>query len=431
MAQSYIPAGTNVLCTEMTSGSPAQLGIAKKNVTVYCNGGNKPLLNISDKKLSCALQCRIKQSFFTGLGNLLAGLAFGALAVATVALVAAATIATGGAALALAGAIALMVSSAAAAGSLTSVGAALVYKYIANECDCSLSGTWELTHSRVYIQGESALLQKSILTCPKGGIITLVMDDVHAITIAERVSSLNNEIMNKNSWSKFKQGLIGNGANVFGAWNLEQVGGSVFGLVVGTGLSVYDYCNESDKAGRDENMQKQQQYAHHMISAEKGNLNTNNDLWTDNNTRDMGISIIYGITSSGIGASKETILHNKVLMNEITSLGNEAAQGLAEGNYQIWREFSWAQNAALDDLAKDSKGFKDIGKGMLDDMWKGTGKWYTIGGIGIGIASAMINNSIENKSNIDESELYKKMIEDINKMRGELSGSINIIAETR
>ena len=160
MAQSYIPAGTNVICTEMTSGSPAQLGISRENVMVYCNEGSKPLLNISDKKLSCALQCRIKQSFFTGLGYLLVGLALGALAVTAVAFVAAATVATGGAALALAGTVALMVSSVAAAGSLASTGAALTYKYIANECDCSLAGMWELTHSRVYIQGRKRLTAK-------------------------------------------------------------------------------------------------------------------------------------------------------------------------------------------------------------------------------------------------------------------------------
>ncbi|MBW4758764.1 hypothetical protein [Prevotella denticola] len=40
----------------------------------------KTLLNICDKKLSCSLQCRIKQSFFSGLAELLTGLALGALA---------------------------------------------------------------------------------------------------------------------------------------------------------------------------------------------------------------------------------------------------------------------------------------------------------------------------------------------------------------
>ncbi len=430
MAQSYIPAGTNVICTEMTSGSPAQLGITRDNVMVYCNEGEEPLLNTMDKKLSCAMQCRIKQSFFTGLGNLMVGLALGALAVAAVAFVAAATVATGGAALALAGTVALMVSGVAAAGSLASSGVALAYKYIANECDCSLSGKWELVHDRVYIQGENALLQKSILNCPKGGVISLVMDDIKARQVARQVSDLNNKIMNENAWSKFKQGLIGNGANVFGAWSPEQVGGSVFGLVIGTGLSVYDYCNEADKIGRDENMLMQQQYAHEMLTTNSNNIDVNEHLWTNSNTRDIGVSTTYGVASSGIGATKEVVLHNRSLMNEVTNLGNEALQGLTEGNYQAWRELSWAQDAAIADLATNSKGLKDIGKGVLDGMWKGTNKWYTLGGIGTGIAAAIINNTIENEANMNEDNIYKKIIERINRMRIESSKNINIIAES-
>ena len=30
MAQSYIPAGTDVICTEMTGGEPAQLGLTRE-----------------------------------------------------------------------------------------------------------------------------------------------------------------------------------------------------------------------------------------------------------------------------------------------------------------------------------------------------------------------------------------------------------------
>lgn len=429
MAQSYIPAGTNVICTEMTSGSPAQLGISRDDITIYCDEGKKTLLNINDKKLSCALQCRIKQSFFAGLGNLLVGLALGALAVATVALVAAATVATGGAALALAGTVALMVAGVAAGGGLVSTGAALAYKYIANECDCSLSGTWELAHEKVYIQGGAALLQKSILTCPKGGVISLAMDNIQAEKVAQKVSDLNNKIMNENAWSKLWQGFIGNGANIFGAWNPAQVGSSVFGLVIGTGLSIYDYCSEADEAGRDENTLKQQQYAHDMLTTENGNIDTENNLWTVGNTRDMSISTTYDLTTSGIGVTQKVAQHNRGLMNEITSLGNDALQGLAEGNYQVWREFSWAQDAALADLATNSKGIKDIGKGMLDDIWKGTNKWYTLGGLGIGIASAIVNNYIENEANEDENQLYMDLIREINNMRIKTTGNIGIISK--
>ena len=35
MAQSYIPAGTDVICTEMTGGVPAQLGLTREAKILY------------------------------------------------------------------------------------------------------------------------------------------------------------------------------------------------------------------------------------------------------------------------------------------------------------------------------------------------------------------------------------------------------------
>jgi len=35
MAQSYIPAGTDVICTEMTGGEPAQLGLTREAKVLY------------------------------------------------------------------------------------------------------------------------------------------------------------------------------------------------------------------------------------------------------------------------------------------------------------------------------------------------------------------------------------------------------------
>lgn len=37
MAQSYIPAGTDVICTEMTGGEPAQLGLTREAKVLYGN----------------------------------------------------------------------------------------------------------------------------------------------------------------------------------------------------------------------------------------------------------------------------------------------------------------------------------------------------------------------------------------------------------
>ena len=42
-------------------------------------------------------------------------------------------------------------------------------------------------------------------------------------------------------WSKFFQGVIGNGANALLGGFEGQAGGAVVGLILGSGLSVYDY----------------------------------------------------------------------------------------------------------------------------------------------------------------------------------------------
>lgn len=102
MAQSYIPAGTDVICTKMLSTLPSQI-VTEREAKVLYGKESKALLNTCDKKLSCQLQCRIKVSYYEGLSSLLLGLALGAAVVALTvltfgagtAVVAAAAITTG------------------------------------------------------------------------------------------------------------------------------------------------------------------------------------------------------------------------------------------------------------------------------------------------------------------------------------------------
>ena len=190
MAQSYIPAGTDVICTEMTGGEPAQLGLTREATVLY-GKEEKPLLNTCDKKLSCSLECRIKQTFFSGLGGLLIGLAAGALVVTFVIATAGAGAAVVGAAAAIATTatnVAFVTSMALLVGGIASCGAATTYKYLANECDSSLEGEWSLFHRKVYLEKSNALLERSILTCSKGGIVSLVMDHAKAVELAKMIS---------------------------------------------------------------------------------------------------------------------------------------------------------------------------------------------------------------------------------------------------
>lgn len=59
--------------------------------------------------------------------------------------------------------------------------------------------------------------------------------------------------------------------------------------------------------------------------------------------------------------------------------------------------------------------------------WNVSHKWFTLGGIGIGILSSIISNRVEGSDNEEENLLYETMIRDIQKKRKGNVG-INIIA---
>ena len=395
MVQSYIPAGTDVICTEMTGGDPAQLGLTRTAKVLY-GEERKPMLNICDKKLSCSLQCRIKQTFFAGLAGLLVGLAVGALAVALVVMTAGAGAVIVGAALG--AALALDVAGGVA------LGASLAYKYAANECDSSLSGRWELYHSKVYLEGHNALLERSILTCDKGGVVSLVMDHAKAVKLAKMVSETNQKIKDANMWSKFAQGVIGAGANVFKA----SGGGDVVGLVISSGLAIYDYTSGVNDSYSDKNTQAQQVYAYKSIKEEQSELDADGGLWTGESTRDTGISA--GLTVGD--AAIPVIGSNREIIKDLARWGGEE---IVEGN-EVTHAF-WAYFAG--------KTTKDMGKSIGKDLFtKQNAQKF-----GVGILASIASNSIEWGTNAYENDLYRKMITEIDKSRKKNLTGITIQAQ--
>ena len=425
MAQSYIPAGTDVICTEMTGGVPAQLGLTREAKVLY-GKEKKPLLNTCDKKLSCSLQCRIKQSFFSGLAGLLTGLALGALAVTLVVI-------TAGAAtpiiLAAMGATAVLTTSAAVA-----TGASATYRYLANECDSSLEGEWSLFHSKVYLEKSNALLERSILTCSKGGVVSLVMDHVKAVELAKMISKTNDEIASKNMWSKFKQGLIGNGANALLGGFEGQAGGAVAAIVIGSGLSVYSYCTSDVDNYRDSNVQKQNDYAKIALETDddQASISTNHDVFTKSD----GVAVT-SVGAGGIVASGgETVLNvttrNKELSQEAMKQSEKALEQVLKGNQQAANE---AYKEAGKILGKQQgvnlNSFKAIFTGRTPVFKYNVHNGAFIGaGLAIGVLSAMWNNHIEGKDNEEENILYKYMVNEIIRSRKENKKNITVIANT-
>ena len=428
MAQSYIPAGTDVICTEMTGGEPAQLGLTREAKVLYSKE-KKPLLNICDKKLSCSLQCRIKQSFFSGLTGLLFGLAVGALAVALV-------VVTAGAAtpiiIAAMGATAVLMTS-----TVVAAGASVTYRYLANECDSSLEGEWSLFHRKVYLEKSNALLERSILTCSKGGVVSLVMDHAKAVELAKMISKTNDEISVKNVWSKFKQGLIGNGANALLGGFEGQAGGAVVGLILGSGLSVYDYLKGGNGSYRDDNVVSQNNYAKLALEKDddKVSINTKHDILTDDDMKNAGAGTAVGTGYSGAETVMSIITGNKILTKEAMSFNERAFEYMLKGDMAGAAHAMWASDLAYG----AQKGMGDIPHEFWKGIWSGktkafkwnvSNKWFTLSGIGIGILSSIVSNQIEWGDNKDENKMYEDIVKEIIKSRRDNKKNITVIANT-
>ena len=387
MAQSYIPAGTDVICTEMLSTLPSQI-VTEREAKVLYGKESKALLNTCDKKLSCQLQCRIKVSYYEGLSSLLLGLALGAAVVAL-------TVLTFGAGTAV---VAAAVLTTGALG-----GAAIFYgdkahksRQAPHECDSTQGGTWELYHSKVYIEKANALLERSFLTCKKGGVVSLVMSHEKALELSKKISDSNKKILELNYYSNASQGFIGSVANAFKA----SGGGDVAGLIIGSGLAVYDYVSGADDNYRNQNMKNQQEYAHKVLKGEKAELEADGSILKPEMARDAGVSgvLTAGEASVGVIGSNGEVLK---------TLGRWGAEEVSQGN-NVSRAF-WTVFAG--------RTAKNVGKQMVSESIKGLMDKTNLQKFGMGIVATVISNSIEKMVNENEIALYAKTIDEIIKCR--------------
>ena len=383
MAQSYIPAGTDVICTEMLSTLPSQI-VTEREAKVLYGKENKALLNICDKKLTCQLKCRIKVSYYEGLGSLLFGLALGAAVVGL-------TVLTFGAG------TAVVAAAAITTGALG--GAAIFYSNKADdcrqaphECDSTKGGTWELFHRKVYIEKANALLERSFLTCQKGGIVSLVMSHEKALELSKKISDSNKKILELNLYSNALQGFIGSGANAFKA----SGGWDVAGLIISSGLAVYDYVSGADENYRNKNMQNQHEYARKILKGEQAELEADGSILKPEMGRDAGVSgvLTAGETSVGVIGSNGEVLK---------TLGRWGAEEVSQGN-NVSRAF-WMVFAG--------RTAKNVGKQMVSESIKGLKDKTNLQKLGVGIVAAVISNSIEKAINENENTLYAKMIDEI------------------
>ena len=93
-----------------------------------------------------------------------------------------------------------------------------------------------------------------------------------------------------------------------------------------------------------------------------------------------------------------------------SDLAYGAQKGMGDIPHEFWKGI-WSGN---------TKAFK----------WNVSNKWFTLGGIGIGILSSIVSNQIEGNDNEDENKLYKYMVNEIIKNRKENKKTITVIANT-
>lgn len=216
MSEQYIELGTNVVCTNMTRSTPLKIGTPSRICTALTKD-KKPVLRIVDTKINDCFACRVPQMKWGGVMASIFGIAAGALIVAGAIALIGATIATGGL----------------AAGIFAGIGAAIlpeslvaltVSVYIADAiligsklklgydtehlCDASLEATWNMGLPSTIIEGEQAILVRSFIPCPQGGIITLIIDDGLARQAARMIADNNHDIYEKELLNQFIQGVI-------------------------------------------------------------------------------------------------------------------------------------------------------------------------------------------------------------------------------
>ena len=210
MGQSYIREGTNVVCTNMTCGTPQLLLRGAQNGLVINKSSDNPVLNIDAKKISAPFACKMATKVWGGLQSFLLGVAVGAVAVFLVA----ATIVTCGAALpAIIGAIAIT-SEAVALTSIAVGGLAAGYaehrkqKGLEHDCDITMKSKWRKPHDNVFIEKKKALLNKSQMLCQTGGTINIILDPEVAKAAAAYISKMNILEIQEQENNKFWQGVV-------------------------------------------------------------------------------------------------------------------------------------------------------------------------------------------------------------------------------
>ncbi|AZB08470.1 DUF4280 domain-containing protein [Chryseobacterium sp. G0162] len=379
MAQSFIPEGTMMVCTEMKSPMDNTIVRYRDTADVFLASKKVYLLTEKDLKLQLAFVCNINSKFWGGLKMLAAVVAIGALAIATVA--------TGG----------LLLVAAGVAIAAVGVSSFASYREANHDCDFTTKSKWINVHDTVTLNGHKALIQNSKLICSKGGALSLVVDPVLARAAAQKIAANNTEEYNAHLNSQIIQG---------GLFVLSS-GGDPRNLAFGFPLTVWNYTN-----GENGKQDKRKEEIEARI---------NNDNYKT--TRDSaGTSIYDGTIQAGRDAGIGTALelgYNPALMN--SALNNvdiiKAYPGVVSASVRsAYPSAALRLNSSLYLAAARQTFNPELGKGLAK-------------GFAWGVAGAVVDAGFdvyENSLYDDTIKFFRQLSDDNLKSKG-----VNIIAKNK
>ncbi len=405
MSKSYIPKHTLAVCTNMMTPPPQKLEHEHRG-TVLHKSRNNHLLNIDDRKLKAAFKCKNTAKMWQGLGAMLVGVGIGLLVGAVLV---AAVVATGGLA-----AVAIAGVAIAATGVVTIIGGELA----AHDCDATRGGKWALFHTKVYINGKEALLQTSILSCTKGGMVSITPDPAIAAMIGSAYAKSNNTEVSKHIESQIFQGFI------TGVTALGSIPATVVSIVLGGGFYIK---GESDS-------QKAQQEVLTTVTTK----NPNAQLPERTKGSDAAGAMETEPYNQAAGITTGTVEEYKDLREARktpTAINQQRQQAHFErqAGLQEQRAARLARNGANEQAeivarrAANSRMAADIARRSQPRF-----KWAKWGfGIGVGVAGAVANFFIENDANTKEDQAFNNVLLNLTRLmtlNKQKQMGINIVA---
>ena len=409
MSEQYIEMGTNVVCTNMTIPSPLKIGTPSRNCTALTKG-DKPVLRIVDTKISNCFECRVPQMKWEGVRASILGIAAGALIVAGAIALIAATIATGGLAAGIFAGIGAAILPESLAALTVSVyiadailiGSKLKLGYdLKHLCDASLDATWDMGLSSTIIEGEKAILSHSFMPCPQGGIITLIIDDGLAEQAAHMIADRNSEIINKEWWGQFYQGMISGATG--GATPTAMAVSALFTLIDG----FKGYAEDDVYIDQYEILKQNKEFQYEYLEKVKEEGR--------NTAIEEGIDYKKG-EGTYKDAKKHMGTYKESKQNEAKAIEKyQKAEGKAAGREQK------ISNSSSDKMKGRAKGARQkanhqekLANQATKEAQKAKGKF--IGGLigfGMGIAGSAVNMLIDKEYKEEEYEMTAEIVSNI------------------